>query len=825
MQDQKTRNPAERQHDELTDFSRWQQELEGKAPLASSAQEDQNAARARDSLAQQESGATAPQATDSSQDIARREGQPSTGWQTNVGGSAGSKALNSAKNWLKKARNKWIVSTVIGMVFAGGAGGAGLVSLEIAHINDMWNGHAFRLMNKSHNTRMGKYRETKYFSNPDECRGGKIKCRFHKGLSDNEIKRLEQAGLRPEVGEANGKKYIKSFTVEDADGKLTKITKAEFLTHYLGNPKLVLALDNVAKPRSILTMGKETLRRVYIKFKLNATDPLGDGKGTSKDMEREMRKTLYSGEQSLDTKFSADETQDKAIKEYANDLVDDNVDFNKPVVPTIGIEDIDFSDVKAGEAVQEAAKGGVKGAIFSVAAVPDKVCSAYDLIRMVSVLAKVYKARALIKYAFLFMTIGSKMKAGEASPQEVGLMLSLAMTPSVARSSKGLNFFSSEGWFLFSQGKVRNKNALSRFVNGGALSDKLITVRKTIESIGSSAGLNVKQDCKFVKSTWGQVILGVVGIAVSVGSFGTATVIGIVGGAALSTTISVLEQYAIPMIASYAAGTVAPDPKDPEGGYGMGNAAAAGWQAFASETGKANGLRPMLKSEYAGGVKAAVEFETQMAAAENYGKNPFALDNPNSITNKLAVAVLPMFSSYNIAAQNGVLAALSPFNMLRGAAMPSIMATPALAANEDPYGSQYCEDEDVQTMQLATDAFCNVLYWESDNTLLSANFTPDAVNSFMVDNRHVDADTGTPISDDYKNYMADCVNDVTPLLADGGGVSIEETENSNGGDINTAQCRDTSEKYTMFRLYLQDTALDEGDTQGANGSFGKEETI
>lgn len=816
------RNPGQKHQDELAQLYDAQGNLrtldEGVASKEGAVDQ------ARERLKKQE----ATQATSGPTDLNDiKKAEATTPWQTNV---APDKTSSLSKQALKKViLRRWAIGGIFSAIFGILTGVSGLTIFEIPHLNRLSNDKAHHLTNRFIGAKQAKARHTRYFTNPDTCRGVKIKCRFHRGLSENEIKKLEKAGMRPEVGVGNnGKRYIKSFTVTNTSGELIKIDKDNWFSELDRNPNLHVALKNsAASPGIVKTLGKGAMQ-VMRKFKVNATDPLGKP-ATEQEARRNARKNLYENRDNLDADdFSDSKEQSDAVKEQAKEYLpvgEGDAKWDVPVIPTLDPSAIDITPEHAANAVQDAAKGGIKGAIMSVAAVPDKICSAYDLLRKTYVLAKVYKLASLIVYAHMFLTISSKLQAGDVTPYEVSMIMSMALAGSVVKGSEGKNFFNSEGWFLISQGKIRNPNALAKYTNGGTFYGYLKTANETVKKLADSAGINLRRDCGAVKSVWGQIILGVIGVVVSVGSLGTATVVGIVGSTALAITISVIEQFAIPMLASYAAGTFAPDPQNPEGGYGMGNAFAAGLMAFSGESSKHSGLRPLKKSEYATAVAQATEYDNKIAAFEGRGKNPFDLNDPYSITNQVVLTALPFTTSHTYAAEQGVVAALSPFSLLRGAISPSFMANPAFAADSDPYGNQYCEDEDILEMDLATDAFCNVLYGDDLNRIYDPQYSPDAVNAYMVDNHHVDGETGAPISEEYKNYLADCRDDTTPLLADGGGTSIEDNENSNGGTINTRQCYDTSIKYNMFRDYIGYDVIAIADDQAADGSFGKETSI
>lgn len=751
-------------------------------------------------------------------ELAQKEDAPT--WKTNINppqqASTGG-GNNLFKGFAKKSAKKWIIGGVISAILALFGLGVGGGSLQAIHLLEMLNRWDMRIKDSPLSNRAKYINQKRYFTPPSECKGGPVKCRLHRGLSDNEIEKLTKAGLSPDIAtDENGKKYVRSFTVEGPDGKPLTINNDNFFEEAGRNPHLVRGLGEISKARSIATMGVGALRKI-IQFRINVTDPLGNAKD-EKSLKRAWRQEMY-GQTNLSANILSDpaaseELQKEATQEVAGEAGESV--FDKPIDAIPNINDFDVSENAAQNVMVDAAGGGLKASVFGIASAPDKVCSAYDLVRGLDVGAKIYKSRALIRYAFLFLTIASQVKSGDAGPEQIGLLMNLASTPSVMPSSKGKVLGDSAISKVLGDG-LADPDSLARTTNGGTWAGRFTTLRSTIDKMGKSAGINPRTDCRFIKGTFGQIILGVVGLATSIGSFGTLAVVGIVGGTAASVALSTLGNYVVPMLQAYLGGRAAPDPDDPEGGFGMGNAIVAGVGAFGAESGRANGLRPVKKDELSKMLADANAHEHKMALIENRGKNPFDLNDVDSIASKLAMTVMPRLNSVSSSAQTGIMAALAPWSLVQGGLSKSVYA-----ADDDPYGTQYCRDDDIEQLGLAADMNCNILYSESSQTMVSSQYDPDKVTTYMIDNGYVDPETGAPIKQEYKNFRADCIDDVTPILADGGGVSVENDTNSAGGQINTTQCLSTGEKETNFRMFQADGVILKGQESQVAGVLGKE---
>lgn len=811
LQDQNNKlDPGQEEYEKNFDFERHERELRG----TNSSGPDNPAERANMGRAQAWSR--------DRRSVAEQEAAPS--WSTNVGNARTGGGRQGGRNpgqMLQKRVNKWIIGGLVSLILTISAAIPTALSGALVHMKELASDWGNKNNNSFFEKRTAKYLQKKLFQADKNCSTGVV-CRFKAGVSDKEIAKFKEAGLNPEVAQDGKKKYIKSFSTTDLEGKAVKITPDNFLEHYTTNVKFKAKMDGIAKPSSMLLRGKQTLQLVFDKFGISRNRTITGA--NEKEQTKNFRADEYSNGNNTEKANAPPTSNQNPAEAQKIQGVDDSINqaaqaernalestnFSQPPSIKPDVTSLDLNPDQAANVAKGLVKGGLKGAVLGIFAAIDKACSGYQLIRAVVFGAKIYKALALIKYAGVFLTIADKLKAGDAKPEEIGYVAGLLFKPSVAKDSYGKTFFQSEGFNLIFQGKIADHRGLARFTTG----TPFLRFFQGAEKVFQDAGAN-KDTCKQVKSWYGQAALAIAGLTLDIFSGGGLSVTGIVAGAAIGMVVSILTAYVTPLLIQYAAGTVAPDPTDPEGGYGVGNAIGAGIGAFGKAAGGANGARILTNAD-----ATAVEMESnkQMAfqtQVDNYGKSPFSLDSSTSITSQLAMAVAPFAAS---PLSQGTLQSVasivtSPFSLF-GSSFSNLVTHGVNAQSDINRGGAFCADEDYISMNLAVDAFCNPIPGEKEATINAPKYDPQTVLDYMINNNHINPD-GTPASDDYKKYIASCVDTNTPISPDGGGVDV-------GENVDTRWCIDTSEEYTMFRMYIADSAIDSAHQDSVDGTLGQD---
>ncbi|MGD8373747.1 MAG: NlpC/P60 family protein [Candidatus Woesebacteria bacterium] len=750
--------------------------------------------------------ATAPkQKTANADNLQSREAQPQ-------GFYAGGKTSGAVKGLANKTLKRWLLGAGAGLITGGVTASVGgmlgiFVSLKEMSLDFYTKNHY------SFYSKRTKVLQDRIFNKPEACGTISIKCRLKKGISDKEIEKYKKAGLSPEVGEENGKKYIKSFTTTGDDGKPIKIDKSNFGTVYDQSAKFRSQAWVISKPQALVWRAQHAVNKFNV-FRIARNKLFSKAK--------DFRKYVYGGgRKDVRTKPSTDADDAESDASKAASEVDDSIDkAAREITEELAANDyekapsvsIDVSSLDSTAATEAAAKGavsgGLKGAVLGVFNTIDRACSGYQILRTVEFGAKVLKYQALIQYSMIFMTHADAIKAGDISPEQIALVAGILVTPSTLSGSKGKTAANSNLYSLITQGKVSSRSGLAYGVIGTAALKAVSTAKDALENVGAN-----KATCSKIKSWPAQVGLALGGLTLTVLSGSGNAWLGIAVGVGLSAIIAVLQAYAIPLLIQYVAGTVAPDPNDPGGGYVAGEAIAAGLGGMAAELGK-GGMRP-LKTEEA--IAVINETNAEMAKikeADHVDKSPFSLDSADSITSKLAIAAAPYVSAPTSQSTYQDLSSLAvaPLQMIGNSI--NQLFNKKVGALSTSYGGEYCVDEDLRSMGILTDAYCNPVYGRDDNTTTSAEYTPEAVVDYMVDNGHVNESDGSPKSDDYKKYLASCVEGTTPITPDGGGVEV--TDDS----VDTRICVKTDTQTTMFGMFYADTNILDGMDDSANGTLG-----
>lgn len=769
---------------------------------------DQARARLRsDETAAVKAAAPQEQTTPGPNNLQNLESQPQGfyegGAATGAGAAVKGLASKSAKRWA------WGIgaSLVTGAITAAVGGIMGIfVSIKEMSLDFYTKNHY-----SAHSVRT-KGLQQRVFNKPDaNCSG--IKCRLKTGISDKEIEKYKKAGLSPEVGEVSGKKYITSFTTTDASGKSLKVTADNFADVYDNNAKFRSQAWTISKPQALVWRAKHAVKKFNV-FRIARNKIMTKAK--------DFRKYIYGGgKKDVKTKPGTDAEEEKTADAKAAGELDDSVakaaqeqidqlessGYSKAPSVSLDVSDLD-TDVAAESAAKGALGGGLKGAVLGVFNYIDRACSGYQILRTVTIGAKIYKYRALIQYAMIFMTYADALKAGDISPEAIALAVGILITPSILSGSKGKTAANSNFFSLITQGKVSSRSGLAYGVIGTPLLKAFSTAKDAFESVGAN-----KATCSKVKSWPAQGAMAIAGIALTVLSGSGNAWLGIAGGVAISAVISVLSAYAVPLLIQYVAGTTAPDPDNPGGGYVAGEAIAGGLGGFAAELGK-GGLRP-LKSEEA--IAVSNETNAEMAKineSDHIGKSPFSPDVSDSITSKLAVAVSPYISAPTAQStyQDLTSLAMAPFKIIGSAA--NQLFSQKVGALSTSYGGEYCADEDLRSMGVLTDADCNPVYGEQTSTLSDPKYASETVTNYMVDNGHVNESDGSIKSEEFQKFVDSCVDGTSPLTPDGGGIDV--TDNS----IDTRLCIKTDDQETMFRMFTLDTDILGGMDASAAGTLG-----
>lgn len=677
------------------------------------------------------------------------------------------------------------------------------------------------------NSKIRQQLPKKIFDDPSACTGIGALCRYKKGLSETDIERLRTVVNidDADIGRtADGRLFVKRMTFPGDAGDID-ITKTNFAEIHKTVPRFQSGFNSIINPKALTFRSKFSIRKMSL-FNVDRAKPLGDVTDETSALKNFRTRFYTSAKQALgfdtrtpdDTSSLTDQQRASAaalgdlegvVNQQADAMRGSDIinDGPNPVVP-------DTTQLDGTKLATNTVSGGAKGAVMGVFATIDSACMIYNVIRIVNFGVKVYTAAALIQYAGLFTTIADKQKASDISAAEIAFVASILLRKSTMPASKGKDFSQSEGWQLISNGTIANPNELARFSVGSTASQALNTVYAAFNLGGTS-----REVCSKVLSWWGQGLLLGGGIITSILSGGTGALAGTGIGIAKGIALSFIQQMLVPRLIPIVAGVVAPDPKkDPEGGYGAGNAIAVGLMAFGSQMGRANGMRPLTKAQFAA-LQDSPDARTLAAVdkLERQKLGMFSLDNPDSVQNTVAMKLLPLMTP-----KSSVSEYISSAHNLVASTLPNVVSETAIAADTtDPYGSKYCDEEQTNAKlgidagaDWMYDANCNLIYGPHPELIDNPKYADEANAQWMVDNGHIDPETAEPTSNDYKEYLELCPDGVDPVN-DGMSADLEE-----GKDLSI--CWSSEEKYLHFESERQNTAVNTGLSAASENKLGQE---
>lgn len=726
--------------------------------------------------------------------VDQQEAQP---WETDLGSEQGEKQQNSSSNLNPLDKYK-----KFGLI------GGGLVSLVVAAITLFFSLLTMLVVDFKENNyeastkraqvrtaqRAAKNMDKKYFRAPEDCKG--IRCTWKRGVSDREIRKLERGGHTVGIGETTIKgkkyKYVKSIRLF-ASGEL--LTKDNFAQQFQTSPR-VRAFT--AKTLSISGSFPRTTSMV-IKMNrgldMSRQNQLADAEKQNKEsFKKKLRQYLfgdYKGkfdiqakEQTNDTgevinedQVAGDDELNEEIQEAAEEererlLEDPNA--RPSLIP-------DLSKV-----AQAAAGGSVEGALkySRLSSYAEAGCDGYRILRAVDYGAKFYRMIALVRYAGLLMTFADAIKAGEVTMEQLNFIAYMLLLP----DAQGRNFFDSPGFQYLIYKLQPSRSSVANYTNGTTTAGVIGDVRRSIDK---ATGNNADEFCRVVDNVLFQIGSTIVSAVAAFFSGGTSLGLSMATGAAGGVLLAVLETYAVPILITYAAGTVV---TGDENGFELGTTAAAGMTSFSGHLSRSQGLRVLSKSELAADTR-----ET------NNLYNDFFPENKPSLTDKISTNVaafgMRLMSTTAIFKPQTLLAHVGT-----NYSSSNVYATDSVAP------SDVCDDEDYKEAGWATDAFCNPIYGESSRTLNDPRYDPEAVVDYMIDNEYVDEETGDPRDTDngeeYTKYRDICM--------DGTVAMVNFDVDVNGETINPMKYCDQDgdagqegEKYRFMRYYRWDQNINE----------------
>ncbi len=724
---------------------------------------------------------------------------------------------NSRRRQFFKAKNlrgKSSMITILFLLFGGGGFLTVLFSPSIAIVEmkevltHSLNDQLHAVDSRSASILRAKMKKTTSGS----CGLVKIKCRFAT-MSDRQVKQFEKNNSGIKIDRENiknGRGKISKITFIDNDG-VTVIDDATKLHHELrNNPAFIAAWTGGYNPK-YKTLGDPVVRQVLTRAKATKNEKITG----NTDEERQKSLNRIAG--------GLEDTHAKAItpikdKDGNTTYVDEN---GKPIDPD-AVKSANDMEKRVEKLVSAGGTTGVlKNAVVksvAIDSVADTSCSLFNTIRRVSSLAKVIKKYQAIRFALaLVLTMGDKIKAGDATEDEVSFAGSTLMAtqpesqvldesklattdanskpPTMDNPNTG-NAFDSKGFKIASGETVGKLSANdARFSLGGGGAPMILdTVTSTIARMVNGGNPNPKEiskKCRYIQSPFVRVGAFAAGIATGVATFGTWTLASGVASFAL--------QLASPLIESQLGEMIAGDVFKDIDGYDSGNAAYVGTAGLLGDVAQSRGMAPVTTQGGQDYLAKNRETTQKYAAIERY----MARTTPLDITNPYSFLGSMVFSLVPTVQQSRTNASMAIMNI--ASLVPKTFASiiqPSAGAVANNYFGQ-CNDMMYQSIGITAGPFCEVRYWMSDkelamNPLENAQWMADTGNIDPASDTGEAKDNGQPWN--YVKFLHQCAHRTT-------GWGEEDPENPDSGDGSACFDPAYQELNEHFRVYTMDQSI------------------
>ena len=781
----------------------------------------------------------------------------SGGWQNNVRGGGTHKSRNAANSagggWKNRAKsffkNKGAMAATGGLLGGGGAFifviSTGIASLAPVHIQEIIT-EKLNSASTSMNNRSVKVMKIKVKG--VNCQPAGLICRMSK-VTDRNIKNLEKAGFE-----------VKTSDKESLFGRKT-ITELR----YNKNGQSIDIKNNSSDIKNILTKNpdvRQAFRRGFsgrfasfldkswqkLKSWFNFRKAKKDNKDkTEEEIDEDIKKTAneHSKDGETDSKKLPDDKED--VDDKGKNKAQKGDEGTKKVKEKLKTYK-DKLKKGARNVSEKAAMGleileGASSSLNSLNAV-DKVCGVYALVSMGWSVAKVAKVEVLAQFGLSFLSMASKIKAGEATQQEVTAQGNNLMGIANKKDSKENKNPDSKN-----SNTSRLKNAFAFFADSTSNNDRIKSATESqgwravayddrISKLDDSAkdyqvgitgwfaslmntlttgmvGWFIRQSCKVagkVTAAEGiaQVALTILkcmgtGFLGCIGDVVKAAIWTVALGLALSAAAEILKNQAMGTISKYVSegltGTIL---NDSTTGENFGNAIMSGSAAMMAKNSMAGSGGVLTKSQ-----AIAFRQETDRQIAENAEDirkthSPFDPTTRHTFLGSIVSNMMPYVGTL------GSIKGLLP-SIIGGAQRSFASITPgASAANNANFAAnmETCEDKSITDTGAATDIFCNV-YTGIDMGIAETD-TEEVVNKLKEWGDIVEKDDTSEndnllntftMSERMKKYDKYCFNRKSPI-----GTSEDDDDETRGGICNTEK----NDRANWYSLFLTDLRTEMG---------------
>lgn len=701
-------------------------------------------------------------------------------------------------------------------------GGPGLLIVHVAEIvNEKFNYQLASMDARTKRIFHAKLNNT----TTGMCKPVTIRCKFAT-FSDKELERFKKAGIEMET---DGKTKIigrNKVTAMKFQGKT--ISPKDFLRAYKEDVHFNVAVKTGFNPKYAGLHDKISLK-LFAREKISRGPPFEDAESDEKRAEKiketttegsdggsmENVKTCAENDQACKDEKANNEEKAKQATGELDDMVEESKNSKSSLASKV------LEDVNASKVGGKIAKGAVNA--VKITGVIDSACTIYGSIKMTSYAAKTLRAVQLARFAMIFLTTASQIKAGDAKPEDVSYLGT--MFTKTVQDQKGNFSKSATDSFGYRYAAFNDRgmdDIASESVAGINLAGELGGVVNAVLNLlhGREAADNT---CKFLGNPFVQIGSAVLGGIVGFFTGGLTISAGVIAQGALGVAFNLAAAVLPAMIADMIAGKMVG-----ENTYGerAGNMFVSGSGGVHSSIARKGANAPLTRAQAVAYAEQSRVVAKEYADYDRATLSPFDASNPNTFMGSIYSQFVPVLGSGNTAAVKIVQLPLKVF----GSTLSNI--TPEAHALEvDRYDE--CQDPDYNDMggvALATDPFCNPVagippqYLDED---------PDKIKERLINNESINKETGEPADTGagkkYKEFIELCIERDTPLGSTeeehgsakdrGADCIIDEKKAAAGGDERT--------KVDYYLDYMDNrvnTVMEDGYMETLDGGGGGDTT-
>jgi hypothetical protein len=654
-----------------------------------------------------------------------RQAEEDGGWQDNT-----SSEPTSVKG--KGRGRKGPVIGLIGILTGGGIGAAIFSFQALLPIDVLQNLISkYDIQNTSMTIRTDKLIASKITNSATSgsCNVIQIACRFSRP-SNKLLNQLEKNGIT--AVDKTGAKITgtglfpntrpASYKFTGSDGKEITVAAKDFSKTLASNAEFRAAFHSAYNPRFI-GYADAIFKAIETRFGFNKQDSTAN------------EKDAKSTQETINEEVAGEDEGVPAAEAAGGDALDTEAE---------GILTKDITS--SAEEVAESGKGNAVGLLSGV------VCTAVDIPGLVSKTVRAYQMAQLIKFAMVYLTAFSAIKAGDATQNEIATITSSLTIVSAGKSA--MDSFGMKS-ALFGDTVPAKTDSYLKFSPGGnvvaALSGVTRYTDSTLKNQACSVAENPATGAGIDLATSETIVIPIVNAAAG---FAISEALQYVLPPIISAGVQALAQSGVlKTVLQYFLGNLTQNLV----GDDTGNALASGASNLMSQTANAGGNMPLTVNQAVAYNADTQEVNLAYAQEDRATLSPLDASNPNTALGSIVASFLPYYGTIHNASD--ILSTI-------GSIVPNSLSTLfGGSANAADTATQYegCDDVSITDNNVAAGPFCNIDYGIPSQYL---NEDPiDVLNNLGPAN--IDPDTGDPVpGSDLQTWLTNCTDGTTNQLSD-----------------------------------------------------------